>query len=67
MNDSAERRKSAGVTTKIEHGLLLKRTYGVSFAVAYLSDQGVGEETIKRILYGHWRTCRVADCVFPQL
>ena len=64
MNGATERRKIACVT--IEHGLLLKRTYGIAFAAAYLSGQGVGKETIKRVLYGHWRGCRVVDCLFPS-
>jgi len=65
MNGTAERRQRISVMAKIEHGLQLKQTHGVSFAATYLSNQRVGVETITRVLYGHWGTRRVVDCRSP--
>lgn len=65
MNGAAERRQRGGDMAKIEHGLQLKKTHGVSFAAAYLSNQRVGEETITRVLYGNWGSRRVVDCLSP--
>ena len=63
MSSISNRRKQCLQAAVIDHALDLKGTRGSSFAATYLRNERIAEDTISRVIFGHWCDHRVQDCL----
>jgi hypothetical protein len=62
MTSTSNRRQQNTAATVIDHAIDLKNSHGSSYASNYLRNQRIHEDTIQRVLFGHWCDHRVQDC-----
>ena len=59
MTSTSNRRTQSTKTAAIDHAINLKGSHGSSFAIRYLRNQRIHEDTIQRIMFGAWCDHRV--------
>jgi hypothetical protein len=63
MSSMSNRRKQCSEAAAIDRAIDLKGTHGSSFAANYLRTERIREDTISRVIFGHWCDHRVQDCL----
>jgi len=63
MTSISNRRRQNAKSYAVDHAIDLKSSHGSSFAVRYLRNQRIQEDTIRRVIFGHWCDHRVLDCL----